>query len=78
MLITVIIIWYLFMFTFSFRGLESLKIGFDYYWYHGDRRLFWASNAVFLSIVWPLTWLLILFNKGSRKIIKLIEQEYQQ
>ena len=61
--------WYLFMIILSYRGIDKMDEGVD----HWD-----ITGAVFGSLIWPLTWLIIGMNKVSKKIIDQIEKEFKE
>lgn len=76
-------LWYLFMITLSFNGMGKLHIGFDKWWYgtkycEPDHNLRYCMGGFFGSIIWPLTWLIIVMSKGSKFIIDKIEQEQKE
>jgi len=67
--IILISLWYLFMITLSYRGIEKIDEGVNR----------WDTLGGFLaSIVWPLTWLIIAMSRISKKIVTKIEQEIKE
>ena len=63
-------LWYLFMITLSVKGFDKV-IGM-YTYLDGKKDYF---NAILVSIVWPLTWLIIAMNKVSKVIIDRAAKE---
>lgn len=62
-------LWYLFMITLSYRGIEKID----------EVENKWDTlGASFASIIWPITWLIIAMSKGSKIMIDKIVQELEE
>ena len=66
--IIVVSLLYLFMGTLSYFGMQSLGLDGSY-----DN-----MPEFFASIVWPITWIIIIFSFSAKYIIKEIEKKIKE